>query len=176
MAETTEKTKKLEKTKVLKPLEEVIDLGTEEVPLHSAQERLELRRSDRGKGGKSKGKGKGRGRGKGGAKGAKGPELVRDRGLQERINKYTRPGASWEELKPQSDKKLRGQLKQLQRADRDAAFLLAKAEVLQTAEPGFIEQEEDNAILLTQQEIIDSAGVGVARKHFDFELPYGPYN
>eukprot|EP00913_Durusdinium_trenchii_P018429 g17313.t1 len=124
MAETTEKTKKLEKTKVLKPLEEVIDLGTEEVPLHSAQERLELRRTD-----------------------------DKSDGFLPRVR-----------------------LKQLQRADRDAAFLLAKAEVLQTAEPGFIEQEEDNAILLTQQEIIDSAGVGVARKHFDFELPYGPYN
>eukprot|EP00434_Breviolum_minutum_P014146 symbB.v1.2.012473.t2/scaffold861.1/size176854/3 len=156
----------------LKPLEEVVHLDEgEEVPLHSHQDREKLRRSSKGKG-KGKGGKDGKGKGKG-----KEPQGKQDAGVRERMDKYLRSSAGTKaELKVTGDKKLQTQAKRRQRNDREAAFRLAKAEVLQTAEAGVIEAEDEDTTRLTQQEILESVGVGVARKYFNFDLPYGPYN
>lgn len=161
----------------VKPPEEVIQLDAgEEVPVLSPAERKELQRSSKGKGKGRKGGGKGSKKGKGKGKGE--PQAKPDEGLVARVAKYARPTKGTpEELKVKHDRKRKGQAKLNQRLDREAAFRAAKAEVLQTAEPGLIETEEaEDTTRLTQKDILDSAGVGVARKYFSFDLPYGPYN
>ncbi|CAL1148903.1 unnamed protein product [Cladocopium goreaui] len=152
-----------------------LDAG-EEVPVLSPAERKELQRSSKGKGKGRKGGGKGSKKGKGKGKGE--PQAKPDEGLVARVAKYARPTKGTpEELKVKHDRKRKGQAKLNQRLDREAAFRAAKAEVLQTAEPGLIETEEaEDTTRLTQKDILDSAGVGVARKYFSFDLPYGPYN
>lgn len=56
------------------------------------------------------------------------------------------------------------------------AFQLATAEVLQTGEAGFIQAAEgERTWTLSQEDIIASSGVGVARKRFNFTLTFGPY-
>mmetsp|Transcript_24483 Transcript_24483/g.56811 ORF Transcript_24483/g.56811 Transcript_24483/m.56811 type:complete len:619 (+) Transcript_24483:38-1894(+) len=169
--------------KVVQPPEEVIRLDdNEEVPLHSRRELFDRQQSDSGKG---KGRGRGKGKGKGKARGKndgkqdknKGPVPKSDKGLENRIKRYEREEVPKDDLKSKRDKRLTGQLKKSWRSDREAAFRLAKAEVLQTAEAGFIEAEDPAATArLKQQEIIDAAGVGIAKKHFSFDLPYGPYS
>eukprot|EP00931_Biecheleriopsis_adriatica_P036345 TRINITY_DN20939_c1_g1_i1.p1 TRINITY_DN20939_c1_g1~~TRINITY_DN20939_c1_g1_i1.p1 ORF type:complete len:616 (+),score=186.28 TRINITY_DN20939_c1_g1_i1:51-1850(+) len=150
--------------KVVRPPEEVIHLdgGNDgEVPVERP-----ARDRPSAKGG---GKGKGKFR--------KEPKGKKHKGLDKTIEKYAREGASPKALKVTGDKKLATKVKQRTKADREAAFQLAKAEVLQTAESGFVREEKgEDSRRLTQQDIISSAGVGVARKHFSFSLPYGPYS
>ncbi|CAE6968254.1 utp7 [Symbiodinium sp. CCMP2592] len=144
-----------------------------QVPVHSRREGLE-RSQDDGKGAKGRGRG-GQSKGKGRGKGFKEP-VKSDKGLQKRIQRYARGVVALKDITSKKDKKLAGQMKQRYRADQETAFRLAKAEVLQTAEAGFIEAEEgEKTMRLTQDDIIESASVGVARKRFSFDLPYGPY-
>ncbi|CAE7514383.1 Wdr46, partial [Symbiodinium pilosum] len=151
-----------------------------EVPIHSRREGLDRNKAG-GDDARGRGKGRGRGgRGKGRGKGKnfKEPVPKPDKGLAKRMSKYAREDIALKDVVSKHDKKLSSQMKQRFRSDRDNAFRLAKAEVLQTAEAGFIETEEGDdsqTQRLTQQDIIQSAGVGVARKHFFFDLPYGPY-
>ncbi|CAE7485236.1 utp7 [Symbiodinium natans] len=151
-----------------------------QVPLHSRREGLDRIPAEgngaKGKG-RGRGKGKGKGKGKGRGKSSKEPVPKSDKGLEKRIQKYARGDVALQEVVSGKDKKLSGQMKQRYRSDQETAFRLAKAEVLQTAEAGFIDTEEqDQTKRLTQKDIIESAGVGVARKHFSFDLPFGPYS
>mmetsp|Transcript_44084 Transcript_44084/g.71432 ORF Transcript_44084/g.71432 Transcript_44084/m.71432 type:complete len:611 (+) Transcript_44084:83-1915(+) len=158
--------------KVQRPAEEVIRLdgGDGEVPV-AGPVQSKRRESSTDSNGRSKGKGKGKGKGK------KEPKAKEDKGLKQKIQKYEREGPSRQGLEVKGDKKLATQVKQRTKVDREAAFRLAKAEVLQTAEAGFIRGEKDeDSRRLTQADILDGAGVGVARKHFSFNLPFGPYS
>jgi len=159
------------KPKVVAPAEEVIRLDAyDEVPVLQRASRQKAEKE----GALERPKGKGKGKGK---KGKEEPQFKRDSGLSQRIRKYARPGAPFREVKAKGDKKLATEVKQRARQDRDAAFQLAKAEVLQTAEAGGVEvDEQDDTRRLAQKDILDSVGVGVARKAFSFELPAGPYN
>eukprot|EP00930_Biecheleria_cincta_P070145 TRINITY_DN57796_c0_g1_i1.p1 TRINITY_DN57796_c0_g1~~TRINITY_DN57796_c0_g1_i1.p1 ORF type:complete len:599 (-),score=124.97 TRINITY_DN57796_c0_g1_i1:14-1810(-) len=121
-----------------------------------------------------------RGRLKPGAKkkpGKENPQIKRHKGIEQTLEKYSR-NASKAGLKVTGDKKLATKVKQRWKADREAAFQLAKAEVLQTAEAGYIQSDGGNEDTrrLTQRDILNSVGIGVAKKHFYFKLPYGPYS
>lgn len=119
-----------------------------------------------------KGKGKGKGKDK------KAPERQKDVGLEGTLEKYERSGANRKELKDalRGDFKLGEKVKRQYKKNREAAFLLAKSEVLQTGEAGYIQLDEgESADTLVQDDILQNSGIGVARKRFNFALPYGPY-
>lgn len=152
--------------KVLRPPEEVIRLDD------TVDGEIPVTRNGGGRGRSDKG-GRGKGRGKG--ENGKGPTVKPHKGLRPLMQKYERPAEG--ELKVKGDHKLAAQVRNRKQQDEEAVFMLAKSEVLQTEQSGFIEAEnkDDRTWRITQDEIEASAGVGVAQKRFSFSLPYGPY-
>jgi len=91
------------------------------------------------------------------------------------LRKFERPG-SQKNLKGGNDKKLGGQLKRGAQKDREAVFRLAKAEVLQTEEAGFLEAEgRERTFKYSQAQLQEAVAQGAAQKRFSFDLPYGPF-
>lgn len=121
-------------------------------------------------GGESKTKGGGKGKGKGRA-----PEpKFRKSTVGKDMKKYER-GTS-EKVKGITDKKLKTKLKKADKSNREAAFLAAKGEILLPAEAGFLEAEgRERTFKFSQAQIKNEIAVGVAKKLFDFTVPYGPY-
>eukprot|EP00746_Dinoflagellata_sp_MGD_P140221 gnl/MRDRNA2_/MRDRNA2_73507_c0_seq2.p1 gnl/MRDRNA2_/MRDRNA2_73507_c0~~gnl/MRDRNA2_/MRDRNA2_73507_c0_seq2.p1 ORF type:complete len:596 (-),score=127.19 gnl/MRDRNA2_/MRDRNA2_73507_c0_seq2:30-1817(-) len=119
-------------------------------------------------GGTERQKGKGKGKGKGKVAEPKFRKSKFD------VKKYER--GSTEKVKGIEDKKLKTKLKRADKRDREAAFLAAKGEILNPAEAGFLEAEgRERTYKFSQAAIKKEIAVGVAKKLFDFTVPYGPY-
>lgn len=96
--------------------------------------------------------------------------------LGDGIQKYTRPGES-KRIRGIADKKLNATLKRSKRKEQETVFQLSKAELLHTAESGFLEAEgREKTYKFKQDDILEGATVGVKRKAFSFDLPYGQYH
>jgi len=162
----------------VQPSEDIIKLDFSTGPFKVADGDVPVDWS-RPKGGKKgDGKGKGRGKGKGKDSGPpQEPELKKDKNLAASMRKYSR-GADLER-KPRAgdDSKLGGKLRQQRNQDKEAAFRLAKGEVLQTEETGFIETEgREQTQKYSQAQIVEASTIGIAKKRFSFDLPYGPFD
>lgn len=95
--------------------------------------------------------------------------------MKEGLRKFTRAGED-RRFKGVTDKKLGTKLKKEARHDRETVFRLTKAEVLQTAEAGFMEAEAgEKTWQVSQADIVEQAAVGAARRRFSVGVPYGPY-
>lgn len=134
---------------------------------------------------KGKGRGRGRGGGRGGGKGGgrdwdeenrPAEPAPRKPHMGEALRKYERPGPQ-KKLTVGNDKKLNGRLKREAQKDREAVFRLAKSEVLQTEETGFLEAEgREKTFKYSQAQLQQSVAQGAAQKKFSFDLPYGPFH
>eukprot|EP00933_Yihiella_yeosuensis_P040966 TRINITY_DN353_c0_g3_i1.p1 TRINITY_DN353_c0_g3~~TRINITY_DN353_c0_g3_i1.p1 ORF type:complete len:622 (+),score=141.89 TRINITY_DN353_c0_g3_i1:43-1866(+) len=154
--------------KAVKPPEEVIrlDAGDGEVPVERPSRTHGDRKTRGQQGGLLDEKEK-----------RKDPKRAKHLGLEKAIDKYERGRIAKKDLKVTGDKKLATEVKKRSKSNREAAFQMAKAEVLQTEESGYIktENDRDDTRRITQADILDSAGIGVAKKYFSFDLPFGPY-
>jgi len=101
-----------------------------------------------------------------------------DKGMSSaNIQKFVRDDKLTGRMKAPGDKKLNGQLKRGHKKDRDALFMLAKSEILQTEDSGFLQPEgRERTIKVSQGQILENAPVAVAKKKFAFNVPYGPYS
>lgn len=89
--------------------------------------------------------------------------------------RHSRPGL---DKKPKgiTQRRANSRLKRDRRDDLNAIFRLSKSEILQTTEAGYVKFESgDECTSLSHEQICSAATLGVAKKHFSFDLPYGPY-
>lgn len=104
------------------------------------------------------------------------PERLSDKGLYERMEKYTR-GKLGKRERGRKERDQSHNLRQQHRQNLEGGFFNAKAEMLQTEQAGFIQTEgSERSFKLTQGNILESASIGVVKKRFQLSLPYGPYH
>eukprot|EP00929_Paragymnodinium_shiwhaense_P113185 TRINITY_DN81443_c0_g1_i1.p1 TRINITY_DN81443_c0_g1~~TRINITY_DN81443_c0_g1_i1.p1 ORF type:complete len:606 (+),score=192.26 TRINITY_DN81443_c0_g1_i1:96-1913(+) len=97
------------------------------------------------------------------------------KGKRKEAKKFAREGDEVSH-KGIQEPRLRGHLKKTAKQNREAAFLLSKSQVLQTTEAGFMEAEgTEKTLRYSQAEILENTSIGVAKKKFSLDLPYGPY-
>lgn len=152
----------------VRPPEEVIQLAP--TVSITKYDRPKRKKSD------TKGKGKGKGIGGRGKPELEEPTMLKDKQLAKKSAKFVRDAGAPIRLKAKDDKKLNAQLKEVHKRNSDAVYYLAKSEVLQTEEAGFLQPEgRERTWRISQDQILEGASVGVAKKCFSFDLPYGPY-
>ncbi|KAL1920932.1 uncharacterized protein VTP21DRAFT_11567 [Calcarisporiella thermophila] len=81
-------------------------------------------------------------------------------------------------LKDIKDKKLKGNLKRLEKRYRDAAYKAASSELLLTEEAGYLEAEGmERTYKFTQRELVENLDINSAGKYFNLKLDtFGPYS
>lgn len=152
-----------------RPPEEIIPL------IFDDQDRVAVDREDIEGGLRGRGRGRGRGQDGGRGRSARREPTMLPHDLKEGERKFSRPGED-RRFKGISDKKLNSNLKGQARRDRETVFRLTKAEVLQTAETGFMVAEEgEKTYKVSQEDILEQSALGAAQKRFSVDLPYGPY-
>jgi len=127
----------------------------------------------------AKGSGRGRDGSKGGGRGGQDERPPEPKPAKAKmgpaLRKYQRPGPQGKP-KVQNDKKLGGKLKRQSHRENEAVFRLAKSEVLQTEEAGFLEAEgRERTFKYSQAQLREAGAQGAAQKGFSFDLPHGPY-
>lgn len=174
--------------KTVQPQEEFVELK-----LDAGEVRVMRQRKPKGKGKDGEGKGKGKGDGKGKGKGLRsllvgGAEDSGDKRPKEPSLKKQHLGPGWQKFqrdgpaeghlkKSGKDTILNAKLKTQRRKDTESVFQMVKAEVLQTADAGYIEAEgREKTFKYSQAAIAKEVTVGAAQKKFSFDLPYGPYS
>jgi len=105
------------------------------------------------------------------------PKLKKDKNFAASLRKYSRGADLERKPKAGEDVKLAGKLRQNRNRDKEAAFRLVKGEVLQTEESGYLEAEgREETRRFSQAQILEASTIGVAKKRFSFDLPFGPYH